>query len=98
MVNGRVVDIENKKEMNTEIQEVAEKQFGQAYSTKITLSSLQQKMGYLSDTDFSKKLLDGIVDIPDDVDNSTVLVLEEIDRLGMSIKNEDGQQFTITPK
>ena len=97
VVNGEVVEIDNKEAMNAEIQLVTEKRFDLAHSAKITLSSLQEKLGYLSDTEFAKELLGGEAVIPADVDETTTMVLEEIGRLGMEIQNEDGQKFTITP-
>ena len=98
MVNGEVTAITDKEDMNAEIQQVTEKRFDLAHSAKISLSSLKDKLGYLSDTEFAKELLDGSVDIPSDVDDTTTLVLEEIGRLGMEIQHEDGQKFTITPE
>ena len=45
------------------------------------MTSLREKLGFLSDTDFALQMLRGEVHIPPDVDASTTLVLEEIIRL-----------------
>jgi hypothetical protein len=47
-------------------------------STPITMSSLREKLGFLSDTKFANNLLSGNVDIPDDVDDVTAMILREI--------------------
>ena len=49
-----------------------------AHSAKITTTTLQEKLGYLSDTEFANELMDGAVNIPDGVDGTTALVFEEI--------------------
>jgi len=50
-------------------------------STPITMSSLQTKLGSLSDADFANNLLTGDVHIPWGVDDVTATVLEEVVRL-----------------
>ena len=42
------------------------------------MSSLWEKLGFLLDTKFAMNLLSRDVDIPDDVDNVTAMVLREI--------------------
>jgi len=79
--NGEVVDITDTEEMNREIQTVTEKRFDLSMSAPITMSSLRNRLGFLSDTDFANSLLAGEVHIPGDVDDVTTIVLEEIIRL-----------------
>ena len=67
--------------MNAEIQEVTERRFDLSMSAPITMTSLRERLGFLSDTDFAIQMLRGEVHIPPDVDASTTLVLEEIIRL-----------------
>lgn len=76
VVDGTIENIEDKEEMEAEIQKVTELRFDYAHSAKITLSSLSEKLGYLSDTEFAEQLLSGTAEIPDDVDDTTALVLE----------------------
>ncbi len=78
MGDGKVINIMETEEMNKEIQVVMEHQFDLSMSTPITMSSLCSKPGFLSDTDFAISLLQGEVHVPDDVDNVTTMVNEEI--------------------
>ncbi len=81
MKDGEVIDITETEEMNKEIQDVTEKRFDLSMSAPITMSLLHEKLGFLSDTDFAISLLQGDVYIPDDIDNVTTMVIEEIIRL-----------------
>jgi hypothetical protein len=56
-------------------------------SPTITMSSFQEKLGFLLDTEFATKLLSRSIDIPDDVDNVTAMVLREIIRLFGTLKS-----------
>jgi hypothetical protein len=57
MEDGEVVDITETEEMNREIQAVTEKRFDLSMSAPITMSSLREKLGFLSDTDFATRFL-----------------------------------------
>ncbi len=63
-------------------------------STSITLSSLGEKLGFLSDTKFATNLLSGEVEIPDDIDNVTTMILREIIRLFQTLHSEH-QEITL---
>jgi hypothetical protein len=78
MEDGEVVDITETEEMNKEIQDVTEKQFDLSMSAPIMMSLLCAKLGFLSDTDFATSLLWGEVHTPEDVDDATTMVIEEI--------------------
>ncbi len=73
-----MVNIEDTEEMNAEIQCVTEQRFDLSMSATITISSLQEKLGFLSDTKFATNLLSRDIDIPDVVDNVMAMVLREI--------------------
>jgi hypothetical protein len=81
MEGSNVVDITDTKEMNAEIQQVTEQCFDLSMSTPITMLLLWEKLGFLSDTKFANNLLSGDVDIIDDVNNVTAMILREICRL-----------------
>jgi hypothetical protein len=81
MEDGKVINITETEEMNKEIQDITEKRFDLSMSTPITMSLLCKKLGFLSDTNFAISLLQGDVHIPDDVDDITTMVIEEIIRL-----------------
>jgi hypothetical protein len=88
------VDIIETKEMNAEIQQVTEQRFDLSMSASITISSLQEKLGFLSDTEFATNLLSGKVEIPDDVDNVTAMILREIISLFQTLHSEH-QEITL---
>ncbi len=60
----------------------------------ITMSSLQEKLGFLSDTKFATNLLSGDIKIPDNVDDVTAMILREIIRLFQTLHSEH-QEITL---
>ncbi len=64
--------------MNREIQVTAEKHFNLLMSAPITMSSLRERLGFLSNTEFAMNMLRGEVHIPADVDNTTTIMIKEI--------------------
>ncbi len=85
--DGKVIDIMETEEMNKEIQVVMKQWFDLSMSPPITMSSLCSKLGFLSDTDFAISLLKGEVHIPDDVDDVTMTVIEEIIHLFTTLQD-----------
>ncbi len=73
---GGIVDIHETLAMNVEIQEVTERRFELSMSAPITMTSLREHLGFLSDTDFAAQMLRVEAHIPSDVDASTTLVFE----------------------
>jgi hypothetical protein len=55
-----------------------EQHFDLSLSATITMSLLQEKLGFLSDTEFATNLLSGSIDISDNVDNVMAMILREI--------------------
>jgi hypothetical protein len=94
MENREVIDIMETEEMNKEIQEITEKRFDLSMSSPITMSLLWDKLGFLSNTNVATSLLHGNVHIPDDVDNVTTMVIEEIIRLFKTLQ-EDHAEMTL---
>ncbi len=88
MEGTEVVDIVETKEMNAEIQRVMEQRFDLSMSASITMSSLREKLGFLSDIKFATNLLSGNVKIPDDVDNVTAMILREMIHLFQTLHSE----------
>ena len=93
---GVKVEIGDKEEMEHEIQVVTEHRFDLAHSAPATASSLVEKLGYLSNTDFADLFVRGKASVPDDVDEKTKLIMEEIARLGMGLETFDGEQTVMT--
>ncbi len=78
MEQGEVVDIYKTKAMNLEIQVTTEQRFNLSMSAPITMTSLWDHLGFLSDTEFAMQMLRGEVHIPPDDNATTTLVLEKI--------------------
>jgi hypothetical protein len=91
MEGSSVVDITDTKEMNKEIQQVTEQRFDLSMSVPITMSLLQEKLGFLSDTKCANNLLSGEVDIPDDVNNVTAMILREICHLFRTLQSDQSE-------
>lgn len=83
--------------MCEEIQNVTEQRFALAESAPVTHSSLQQEVGFLADTEFALALVTGSTPIPADIDQSTTLVIEEMQRLWKTKGQERFQAFRISP-
>jgi hypothetical protein len=81
MEQGEVIDIYDAEEMNQEIQVTTEKRFNPSMSALITMNSLQERLGFSLDMDFAMSMLWGEVHIPANIDNTTIIVIEEIIRL-----------------
>jgi hypothetical protein len=94
MEGTEVVDIVETEEMNAEIQRVTEQRFDLSMSASITMSSLQEKVGFLSGTKFATNLLSGNVEIPDNIDNVTGMILREIIHLFQTLHSEH-QEITL---
>jgi hypothetical protein len=77
----QVVDIYETEAINLEIQVTTEQRFDLSMSAPITMTSLRDRLEFLSDTEFTMQMLRGEVHIPSDVDATTTLVLEEIIQL-----------------
>jgi hypothetical protein len=86
-----IVDITNTKEMNAEIQQVTEQRFNLSMNAPIMVSSLREKLGFLSDTEFANNLLRGNVEIPDNIDDVTAMILREICRLFQTLQSDQSE-------
>ena len=98
VVNGVKEEFVTKESIEECIQEESLARFQLAHSAKINKSSLSWKLGYLSDTDIAREMLEGTYDIPDDVDDVTHMVLTEISKLGMELVAGNGEKIVVTPE
>jgi hypothetical protein len=94
MEGTEVVDIVETEEMNAEIQRVAEQRFDLSMSASITMLLLQEKLGFLSDTKFAMNLLSGDIEISDNVDDVTAMILKEMICLFQTLHSEH-QEITL---
>jgi hypothetical protein len=88
MEHGQVVDMYEAEEMNRKIQVTMERCFNLSRSALITMTSLRERLGFLSDTEFAQTMLRGEVHIPADVDGTTTIVIKEIIWLFQSLHKE----------
>ena len=95
-VNGQLETNTEQDNMVSCIQEETEYRFLLAHSAKITNTTLVEKLGYLLDAKVAEELITGRMDVPDDVDNVTALILDKISQLGMNFVSGDGG-ITVTP-
>jgi hypothetical protein len=86
MEGGIVIDIMETEAMNTESQVVTNQQLDLLMSTPTTVSLLQEKLGFLPDTDFALSLLNRDVHVPLGVDDITTIIIEEIQSLFQTFK------------
>ncbi|KAL3763715.1 hypothetical protein ACHAWU_008037, partial [Discostella pseudostelligera] len=91
-----VVELTDMEEMCTEIQVVTERRFELAESAPVTNSSLRHSIGFLANTEFASRLVLGQEPIPPDIDGSTRLVIEEMQRLWSAEGSERFQAFHIS--
>ncbi len=60
-------------------------------SAPITVSLLRGKLGFLLDTEFANNLLRGNVEIPDNVDDVTAMILREICHLFQTLQSDQSE-------
>jgi hypothetical protein len=78
MENGQVIAIYKVEEMNREVQVMMEKCFDLLMSAPVMMTSLRERLGFLSDTEFAMNMLRGEVHTPADIDNATTIMIKEI--------------------
>ena len=59
---------------------------------------LANKLKCLSDKDIAKEIVEGTYGIPTDLNEASKLIIEEIGKLGMKIRNEERKEMVITPE
>ena len=65
----------------------AEMRFQLAMEAPISSSKLIEQLGYLGDSDVVQQLVEGCYDIPEELDDATTLILEEIARVSVKLTN-----------
>ncbi len=95
--DGSVVEATTKEEAEQMIFNETEVRFQLANDAPISKTMLINQLGYLADTDIAKQLVEGSYEIPDEVDDVTALLLEEIGRIGIQMTNGD-ISVTISPE
>ena len=52
----------------------------------------------MSSEEVDKSIIEGTCNSPTDLDDATKLILGEIGKMGMKIRNKEGQETVITPE
>ncbi len=87
MAKGKKVSYTYQESMVSCIQGVTKFRFHLCHSSYIKKTSLASKLGCLSDIEVARQLIDGTYGNPNDVDDETALVWEEITRLGIKMRS-----------
>ncbi len=82
----KIVNILKEGAMVREIQSVTEKRFKLADSTPVNKLSLCHSVGFCTSTDYAKDLLQGKILIPFDLDDTTTILVEEVQHLYAKLK------------
>ena len=98
VVNGRTETYSEQAEIEATIQKECQVRFTLAYRAPIMKHLLANKLKCLSDEDIAKAIVEGTYEIPTDLDEATKLIIEEIGKLGMKRRNEEGNEVIITPE
>ncbi len=72
--------------------------FSLAHSTPIVNLLLGERLCYLSDESLARAIITGTYDIPANLDPATVMILQEIGKLGMKIVQSKHYKIIITPE
>ena len=87
MPDGTTVESTSQDDTERMIFEETECRFQLAMDAPISSSDLIHHLGHLADTDVAKKIVEGNFDFPEELDEATVAVLEEIGRIGVELTN-----------
>jgi hypothetical protein len=83
---NKIIDIMEESAMVQEIQDVTEKRFKLANRAPINTSSLHQSVGFCASTEFTINLLQQKIPIPGELDDYTVMLIEEMQCLFAQLK------------
>ena len=98
VINGQVHSYKTKPEVEEVIQKECEVRFTLGHRAPVTKNFLAKQLRYLSDEDLAKSIIEGTFDIPTNLDKATRLILKEIGKMGLNIKNGKGKEIIITPE
>ena len=91
--DGTIVESSGKEETESMIFDENEYRFQLANNAPISKTLLLERLGYLVDTELAAQIVEGKFEAPDELDDATCLILEEIGRLGVQLTNGE---VTIT--
>ena len=88
----------SKKDVEQVVQEECEIRFNLAHKAPIMNHALAKRLRYLEDEEIAKAITEGTYDIPTGINEPTKYIFEEIGKMGMKIRNEEGAEIVITPE
>ena len=97
VVNGVVEESQTREETERFIFDETEVRIHLATDAPISSTKLIEQLGYLGDSEIAQQIVEGRFEVPDEVDDATALVLEEIGRIGIQLSNGD-VSIDITPE
>jgi hypothetical protein len=98
IINGKIQEFEVQEDVKNAIQQKCDIRFSLAYSAPIMTTLLGKQLQYLSNESLAQAIITGTYKIPSDIDPATKLILEEIEKLGIKLVNEEGTKIIITPE
>jgi hypothetical protein len=98
VVNREVKEYVVQENAEQAIQRKCEVRFSLAHSAPIMTTLLGERLSYLLDEALARSIIIGTYNIPSDMDPATILILEEIGKLGIKIVNGEGSEMVITPE
>jgi len=96
VVDGILQESDGQEETEDFIFEEMEVRFQLAAKAPISKTKLIKQLGYLGDSEIAKQLIEGHLQIPDEIDDATALILEEIGKIGILTNRE--VTIDITPE
>ena len=85
--DGTIEDSTTKEDTEDFIFAENEYRFQLANDAPISSTKLIEQLGYLADSDIAQQIVEGSFEIPDELDDATALILEEIGRIGVQLSN-----------
>ena len=87
MPDGTIVESTSQDNTEKMIFEETECRFQLAMDAPISSTDLIHQLGHLADTDIAKQIVEGDFECPEELDEATIAVLEEIGSMGVELSN-----------
>ncbi len=96
MEGDTVIKSTSQEEMENFIIKEIEFRFQLTTESPISSTKLIDQLGYLGNNKITQKLVEGKFDIPEEIDDTTALILEEICKSGVKLTNRE-VTIDVTP-
>ena len=85
--DGTIEDSTTKEDTEDFIFAENEYRFQLANDAPISSTKLIEQLGYLADSDIAQQIVEGSFEIPDELDDATALIPDEIGQIGVQLSN-----------